>query len=95
MKLTRAQEARHISRMRSFVVEAVLQAAVFSLGQMTVGRFIIGLGVGSAAMIIPLYSKTKYGPEQPLMDRWNVGMGSKHRLGRISREMLPHMDLVS
>jgi len=25
----------------------------------------------------------------------NVGMGSKHWLGRISLEMLPHMDLVS
>lgn len=77
------------------MVGAVLQAAAFLLGQMTVGRFIIGLGVGSAAIIIPLHSKTKYGPEQPLVDRWNVGTGSKHRLGQISHEMLPHMDLVS
>lgn len=38
-----------------FVVGAVLQAAAFSLAQMTVGRFVVGLGVGSAAMIIPLY----------------------------------------
>jgi SP family myo-inositol transporter-like MFS transporter 13 len=38
-----------------FVVGAVLQASAFSIAQMTVGRFIIGLGVGSAAMIVPLY----------------------------------------
>lgn len=38
-----------------FVIGAVLQAAAFTLAQMTVGRFVVGLGVGSAAMIIPLY----------------------------------------
>jgi SP family myo-inositol transporter-like MFS transporter 13 len=38
-----------------FVIGAIIQAASFSLAQMTVGRFIVGLGVGSAAMIIPLY----------------------------------------
>ncbi|KAJ5084241.1 myo-inositol transporter [Penicillium alfredii] len=38
-----------------FVVGAVVQAAAFSLAQMTVGRFVVGLGVGSAAMIVPLY----------------------------------------
>jgi SP family myo-inositol transporter-like MFS transporter 13 len=38
-----------------FVIGAVIQAASYSLAQMTVGRFIVGLGVGSAAMIIPLY----------------------------------------
>lgn len=38
-----------------FVVGAILQATSYSLEQMTVGRFIVGLGVGSAAMIIPLY----------------------------------------
>ena len=38
-----------------FVLGAVLQAAAFSLAQMTVGRLVVGLGVGSAAMIIPLY----------------------------------------
>ena len=47
------------------MVGALLQAAAFSLGQMTVGRFIIGLGVGSAAMIIPLYSKTNYTQPEP------------------------------
>ena len=51
------------------MVGAVLQAAAFSLGQMTVGRFIIGLGVGSAAMIIPLYSKTHY--TQPNLNVFN------------------------
>ena len=34
-----------------FIVGAVLQAAAYSLAQMTVGRFIVGLGVGSAAMV--------------------------------------------
>ena len=38
-----------------FVLGAVLQATAFSLAQMTVGRFVVGLGVGSAAMIIPMY----------------------------------------
>lgn len=38
-----------------FTVGAVLQAAAYSIAQMTVGRFVIGLGVGSAAMIVPLY----------------------------------------
>ncbi|CAI7570146.1 unnamed protein product [Penicillium pancosmium] len=38
-----------------FVIGAVLQACAYSLIQMTIGRFVIGLGVGSAAMIIPLY----------------------------------------
>ncbi|TDZ21582.1 Myo-inositol transporter 1 [Colletotrichum orbiculare MAFF 240422] len=38
-----------------FFIGSVIQAAAFSVIQMTVGRFIVGLGVGSAAMIIPLY----------------------------------------
>lgn len=38
-----------------FVVGAVLQAAAYSLAQMTVGRLVVGFGVGSAAMIVPLY----------------------------------------
>lgn len=38
-----------------FFAGAVIQAGAYSLAQMTVGRFIIGIGVGSAAMIIPLY----------------------------------------
>lgn len=35
-----------------FLIGSVIQAASFSVVQMTVGRFIVGLGVGSAAMII-------------------------------------------
>lgn len=38
-----------------FTVGAVLQAASYSIAQMTVGRFVVGLGVGSAAMVVPLY----------------------------------------
>ncbi|KAL0932921.1 myo-inositol transporter [Colletotrichum truncatum] len=38
-----------------FLIGSIIQAAAFSLAQMTVGRFVVGLGVGSAAMIIPLY----------------------------------------
>jgi MFS transporter, SP family, solute carrier family 2 (myo-inositol transporter), member 13 len=38
-----------------FIIGAVLQAASYSLAQMTVGRLIVGFGVGSAAMIVPLY----------------------------------------
>ena len=37
-----------------FTIGAILQAASFSLAQMTVGRLVVGFGVGSAAMIIPL-----------------------------------------
>lgn len=33
-----------------FTIGAVIQAAAYSLAQMCVGRFIVGLGVGSAAM---------------------------------------------
>lgn len=38
-----------------FIIGAVLQATSYSLAQMTVGRLIVGFGVGSAAMIVPLY----------------------------------------
>jgi len=38
-----------------FIIGAILQAAAYSVAQMTVGRLIVGLGVGSAAMIVPLY----------------------------------------
>lgn len=38
-----------------FIIGAVLQAAAFSIAQMTVGRLVVGFGVGSAAMIVPLY----------------------------------------
>ncbi|KAL4895164.1 general substrate transporter [Aspergillus ambiguus] len=38
-----------------FVVGAVLQAASYTVVQMAVGRAVVGLGVGSAAMVVPLY----------------------------------------
>jgi SP family myo-inositol transporter-like MFS transporter 13 len=38
-----------------FVIGAVLQASSYSLAQMTVGRLVVGFGVGSAAMVVPLY----------------------------------------
>jgi SP family myo-inositol transporter-like MFS transporter 13 len=38
-----------------FIIGAVLQACAYSLAQMTVGRLVVGFGVGSAAMIVPLY----------------------------------------
>lgn len=39
-----------------FVIGTVLQTAAFSVAQFAVGRFVVGLGVGSAAMVVPLYS---------------------------------------
>ena len=38
-----------------FTVGAVLQGASYTIAQMAVGRFVVGLGVGSAAMVVPLY----------------------------------------
>ena len=38
-----------------FIIGTVLQTAAYSVAQFAVGRFIVGLGVGSAAMICPLY----------------------------------------
>lgn len=35
-----------------FLLGSVIQAASYSVVQMAVGRFVVGLGVGSAAMII-------------------------------------------
>ena len=37
-----------------FIVGTVLQTAAYSVAQFAVGRFVVGLGVGSAAMIVPL-----------------------------------------
>lgn len=39
-----------------FLVGTILQTCAYSLGQFATGRFVVGLGVGSAAMIVPLYS---------------------------------------
>lgn len=38
-----------------FTLGAVLQAASYSIAQMAVGRLVVGFGVGSAAMVVPLY----------------------------------------
>lgn len=38
-----------------FVVGAILQGAAYSVVQMSVGRLVVGFGVGSAAMVVPLY----------------------------------------
>ena len=47
-----------------FTVGALIQAASYSFAQMCVGRLVVGFGVGSAAMIAPLYiaeiAPTKY-----------------------------------
>ncbi|GME43498.1 putative mfs sugar [Neofusicoccum parvum] len=38
-----------------FTVGAIIQAASYTLAQMAVGRLVVGLGVGSAAMVVPMY----------------------------------------
>ncbi|KAL2441233.1 Myo-inositol transporter 1 [Exophiala dermatitidis] len=38
-----------------FTIGAILQAAAYSIAQMSVGRLVVGFGVGSAAMVVPLY----------------------------------------
>ncbi|KAF2793771.1 putative transporter [Melanomma pulvis-pyrius CBS 109.77] len=38
-----------------FVIGTILQTAAYSVAQFAVGRFVVGLGVGSAAMVVPLY----------------------------------------
>lgn len=47
-----------------FTAGALIQAVAYSFAQMCVGRLVVGLGVGSAAMIAPLYiaeiAPTKY-----------------------------------
>ncbi|KAI1297801.1 general substrate transporter [Xylaria venustula] len=62
-----------------FVVGAVLQASAFSLAQMTVGRLVVGLGVGSAAAIVPLYiaevSPSKYRGRMIGLDNMSITGG--------------------
>lgn len=47
-----------------FTIGALIQAASYTFAQMCVGRLVVGFGVGSAAMIAPLYiaeiAPTKY-----------------------------------
>lgn len=38
-----------------FIIGAILQAAAYTIAQMAVGRLVVGFGVGSAAMVVPLY----------------------------------------
>jgi SP family myo-inositol transporter-like MFS transporter 13 len=38
-----------------FIIGTVLQTAAYHLPQFAVGRFVVGLGVGGAAMVVPLY----------------------------------------
>ncbi|KAL2846910.1 general substrate transporter [Aspergillus pseudoustus] len=38
-----------------FTAGAILQGAAYSIAQMSVGRLIVGFGVGSASMVVPLY----------------------------------------
>lgn len=42
-----------------FVIGTVIQTAAYHVPTFAVGRFIVGLGVGSAAMVVPLYSKSE------------------------------------
>ena len=39
----------------TFTVGAVMMASAQSLGSLLLGRFVVGLGVGSASMIVPVY----------------------------------------
>lgn len=38
-----------------FFLGSVIQAASFTIAQMTVGRFVVGFGVGLASMIVPIF----------------------------------------
>jgi MFS family permease len=74
-----------------FVIGTVLQTAAYSVAQFAVGRFIVGLGVGSAAMVVPLYigelAPAKYRKFDLLSthlskltrnDRWTHGRFQQH-----------------
>ncbi|KAJ3570401.1 hypothetical protein NPX13_g5746 [Xylaria arbuscula] len=62
-----------------FIIGAILQAASFSIAQMTVGRLIVGFGVGSAAAIVPLYiaemSPSKYRGRMIGLDNMSITGG--------------------
>ncbi|KAK7432226.1 hypothetical protein QQZ08_001171 [Neonectria magnoliae] len=62
-----------------FLAGSVIQAASFTVVQMAVGRFVVGLGVGSAAMIIPLYigeiAPAKYRGRMIAFDNFSVAFG--------------------
>ncbi|KAF2498069.1 general substrate transporter [Lophium mytilinum] len=62
-----------------FILGAILQAASFGLAQMTVGRLVVGFGVGSAAMIVPMYiaevSPAKYRGRMIGLDNMSITGG--------------------
>ncbi|KAI0534274.1 general substrate transporter [Xylaria digitata] len=62
-----------------FTIGAIIQAASFTLAQMTVGRLVIGFGVGSAAAIVPLYiaeiSPSKYRGRMIGLDNMSITGG--------------------
>ncbi|KAF4999550.1 hypothetical protein FDECE_11471 [Fusarium decemcellulare] len=62
-----------------FTLGAIIQAASFSVVQMTVGRLVVGFGVGSAAMIVPLYiaevSPAKYRGRMIGLDNMSITGG--------------------
>ncbi|KAJ5099318.1 hypothetical protein N7532_006319 [Penicillium argentinense] len=62
-----------------FIVGAIIQAASYSIAQMTVGRAVVGLGVGSAAMIVPLYiaevAPAKYRGRMISLDNLSITTG--------------------
>ncbi|TRX91302.1 hypothetical protein FHL15_007724 [Xylaria flabelliformis] len=62
-----------------FIIGSIIQAAAFSVPQMTVGRFVVGLGVGSVSMIVPLYigeiSVAKYRGRMVALNNVSVKFG--------------------
>jgi SP family myo-inositol transporter-like MFS transporter 13 len=38
-----------------FTIGAIIQALSWTVAQMSVGRFVIGIGVGGASMVVPVY----------------------------------------
>jgi SP family myo-inositol transporter-like MFS transporter 13 len=62
-----------------FVIGTVLQTAAYHLPQFAVGRFVVGLGVGSAAMVVPLYiselAPAKYRGRMIAMSNCSVTFG--------------------
>ncbi|BEI80050.1 hypothetical protein CcaverHIS002_0105790 [Cutaneotrichosporon cavernicola] len=60
-----------------FIVGALLQAAAHAVSTMVVGRFIVGLGVGLASCIAPLYIAIgALFARAPGGWRWMVGLGA-------------------
>ena len=62
-----------------FVIGTLLQTVSWHVAQFAVGRFVVGLGVGSAAMIVPLYiaelSPAKYRGRMIAFNNMSVTLG--------------------